>query len=133
MYKGWAIKSSPCTATFNDLLCLIDCDTGGRFLTTVLETCPLHLCVQNRSGANPDLPIKWAAEDLSVVQSNRNVKLTIHFVLRAGLLPGTFISRPLYVLPCRQFSASGTRRDVEGPDDKQVPGDLVPNGPQSGV
>jgi hypothetical protein len=21
MYKGWAIKSSPCTATFNDLLC----------------------------------------------------------------------------------------------------------------
>jgi hypothetical protein len=23
MYKGWAIKSSPCTATFNDLLCFI--------------------------------------------------------------------------------------------------------------
>jgi hypothetical protein len=22
MYKGWAIKSSPCTATFNELLCL---------------------------------------------------------------------------------------------------------------
>jgi hypothetical protein len=21
MYKGWAIKSSPCTATINDLLC----------------------------------------------------------------------------------------------------------------
>jgi hypothetical protein len=21
MYKGWATKSSPCTATFNDLLC----------------------------------------------------------------------------------------------------------------
>jgi hypothetical protein len=22
MYEGWAIKSSPCTATFNDLLCI---------------------------------------------------------------------------------------------------------------
>jgi hypothetical protein len=21
MYKGWAIKTSPCTVTFNDLLC----------------------------------------------------------------------------------------------------------------
>jgi hypothetical protein len=24
MYKGWAIKSSPCTAIFNDLLCFRD-------------------------------------------------------------------------------------------------------------
>jgi hypothetical protein len=23
MYKGWTIKSSPCTATFNDLLCFL--------------------------------------------------------------------------------------------------------------
>jgi hypothetical protein len=54
-------------------------------------------------------------------------------VLRAELLSGTFISRPLLVLPRRQISVSGTGRDVEGQADKQVPGDLVPNRPQRGV
>jgi hypothetical protein len=30
--KEWAIKASPCTATFNDLLCL-DQDLGGRMVS----------------------------------------------------------------------------------------------------
>jgi hypothetical protein len=41
MYKGWAMKSGPCIATFNDLLCLKDVVGSGRGLNCIKYTAPL--------------------------------------------------------------------------------------------
>jgi hypothetical protein len=38
MYKGWAIKSSPCTATFNDLLCF--CSTYKKEVLCTFRNFP---------------------------------------------------------------------------------------------
>jgi hypothetical protein len=67
MYKGWATKISPCTATFEDLLCLVhnhsfhnmDC---ARYLQNAFAdkkfSCSRTKC------ANQSSPLFWALEEL---------------------------------------------------------------------